>query len=115
MREIEDGGQFACALNREVVRWKTNIFKVPSGKAGKIFVRELARMFNAYAESSALESVRSKAKEHATHLERRLKLWAEGRMDDLIHEGRTIQKQLTRNQRSQLRNDNQKLDFLPSL
>ena len=51
--EVEDGRQFACALNRaysKVVRWKTNILKVPSGKAGKMFVRELARMFNAYAE-----------------------------------------------------------------
>ena len=50
-------------------------------------------------------SQRSKAKEHATHLERHLKLWAKGRMNDLIHEGRTIQKQITRNQRSQLQND----------
>ena len=51
--EIEDGRNFACALNRvhvydEIVKWKRNLFKVPSGKAGKTFVRELSRMFNAY-------------------------------------------------------------------
>ena len=69
-------------------------------------------MFNAYAEGSALKSVamkaamtmpalllqkpssRSKAREHATHLERHMKLWLEGKLDDLMHEGRTIQQQL---------------------
>ena len=40
-REIEDGRNFACAINRvndEIVKWKRNLFKVPSGKAGKTFV-----------------------------------------------------------------------------
>ena len=113
--EVGDGRSFACALNRtynEIVQWKRNLFKVPSGKA---FVRELSRMFNAYAEGSALECVatkatmtmpalllqkpssRSKAREHAIHLERCLKLCSEGKLDDLMHEGRTIQRQLTQN------------------
>ena len=90
-----DGRNFACALNRiydEIVQWKRNLFKVPSGKAGKAFVRELSRMFNVHAEGSALECVamkaamtmpalllqkpssRSKAREHAIHLEHHLKL-----------------------------------------
>ena len=90
------------------------MFTVPSGKAGKTFVRDLSRMFNAYAEGSALECVamkaamtmpalllrkpssKSKAKEHTFHLERRLKLWLEGILDDVVHKGRTIQRQLTR-------------------
>jgi hypothetical protein len=62
--EVEEGEDFACALNRvydEVVQWRRNLFKVPSGKAGKAFVRELSRLFNAYAEGSALESVAMKA------------------------------------------------------
>ena len=29
----------------EVVHWKRNIFPVPSGKAGKVFVNELAWLF----------------------------------------------------------------------
>ena len=80
----------------EIVQWKRNLFKVPSGNAGKAFVRELTRMFNAYAEGSALECVamkaamtmpalllqkpssRSKAREHALHLESCLKLWLDG-------------------------------------
>ena len=40
---------------------------------------------------------RSKAKEHHTlHLERRLKLWIEGDLEDLLKEWRTIQHQFTR-------------------
>ena len=61
---MEDGRSFACALNRvydEIVQWKRNLFKVPSGKAGKAFVRELSGMFSAYAKGSALECVAMKA------------------------------------------------------
>ena len=62
--DIEDGRSFACALNRiyaEIVHWKRNLFKVPSGKARKAFTRELSRMFSTYAERSALETVAMKA------------------------------------------------------
>ena len=59
-----DGETFACSINRSyevIVHWRRNLFKVPSGKAGKAFVRELTRMFRAYADGSALESVAMKA------------------------------------------------------
>lgn len=88
--------------------WKRNLFKVPSGKAGTTFVRELSCMFRAYADRSALESVamkavmvmpalllqkphpRSKAKEHALHLDCGLQLWRSGELKELLLEGRTI-------------------------
>ena len=81
-------------------------------------------MLNAHAEGSALECVamkaamtmpalllqkpssRSKEREHAFHLERRLKLWLEGKLDNLKYEGRTNQRQLTRNHQSQQNNNN---------
>ena len=50
-------------------------------------------------------SSRSKAREHAIHLEHRLKLWLEGKLDDLMHEGRIIQRQLTRSHQSQQNNN----------
>ena len=37
------------------------MFSVPSGNAGNAFVSELARLFQAYAEGSALESIALKA------------------------------------------------------
>ena len=100
-----------CCYN-EVVHWKRNLFKVPFGKARNSFVKELTRLTRAYAEASALEAIAlkaamvmphlllqkshhtSKAKDHVVQLERRLKSWAEGDIDQLLHEGHTIQRQL---------------------
>ena len=97
----------------EVVHWKRNLFKVPSGKVGNSFVKEITRFLRAYTESSALESVAlkavmvmphlllqkshrtSKARDHIAQLDRRLKTWSKGDLDPLLHEGHTIQRQLT--------------------
>ena len=97
----------------EIVHWKRNIFKVPSGKSGKSFVREMSRLLNAFGDASALEVValkaamvmpalllqkphrRSKAKEHSSHLNRRLALWNSGNIMDLIKEARSIQHHIT--------------------
>ena len=112
-----DGESFArsiTAIYDEIVHWKRNLFKTPSGKAGRMFVQEQARLFTAYAESSALENIllkaemvmptlllqkphqRSKPKELRTHLERRLNLWSQRSLEDLMNEARTIQKNSTR-------------------
>ena len=40
----------------ETVLWRRNTFIVPLGKAGKYFIPELAVLFTAFANSSALES-----------------------------------------------------------
>ena len=89
------------------------MFSVPSGKAGKQFLRELTHLFNAYAQASALESIAlkacvvacalllqkphfsSKSKDHVKALERRLNAWRAGDIDGLLREGRTIQNHLT--------------------
>ena len=109
-----DGESFVrsiTAIYDEIVHWKRNLFKTPSGKAGRMFAQELARLFIAYAESSALENISLKAamvmptlllqKPHQrsklrTHLERRLNLWSQGNLEDLMNEARTIQKNSTR-------------------
>ena len=111
-----DGDTFSHSITccyAEVVHWKRNLFKVPSGKVGSSFVKELTRLIRAYADSSALESVAlkavmvmphlllqkshrtSKTKDHITQLERRLKSWADGDIDHLLREGRMIPKQLS--------------------
>ena len=86
-----------------------NLFTVPWGKAGTSFVTEIASLFRAYGESSALKSIslcaakvalilllqkphaRSKTKDHIKCLERRLAVWKAGDIEALLHEGRTIQ------------------------
>ena len=120
----KDGEIFTSSITiayEEIVHWRRNIFKVPCGKTGKSFVLELARMFRAYADSSALEGValkaamvmpalmlqkphsRSKAKEPAKHLERRLQLWVKGEIESLVNEGRTIQHQFAQDCRKHRR------------
>ena len=112
----QDSTQFTDTLNAayaEAVHWKMNLFKFPYGKAGRSFVSELARLFKAFATSSALESValraatlmpilllqkparKSKVKDHITCLERRLKTWQEGELNELLREGRTIQQRIS--------------------
>ena len=46
---------------QEVVHWKKSNFEVPRGSVGKQFVSELALVFRAVGEGSALESVAVKA------------------------------------------------------
>ena len=71
-------------------------------------------MFQAYADSSALEGIamkaamilpalllqkphpRSRTKEHVKHLERHLCLWKDGNLESLLDEGQTIQSRLAK-------------------
>jgi len=110
-----DSQSFCHALNcayQKVVNWKSNCFRIPSGKFGKRFILELARLFRAAGEGSVLEGIAIKAaltlcslvlqkpsrtskdKQHISCLERRLKLWSDGNLDELVLEGRTIQQRL---------------------
>ena len=97
----------------EVVHWKRYFFRLPFGHVGNCVVKELTRVYNAFANASALESValkaamvlptlllqrthtKSKAKEDVVHLERRLKLWLKlwlkSDLNTLLVAGRAIQ------------------------
>ena len=77
-------------------------------------MRELAHLFSEYGEGSAMEVVtikaamvlpslllqkpyaKSKARDHVTHLTRRLDLWLKGEIEELLSEGHSIQHQLYR-------------------
>ena len=92
----------------EVVHWKPNCL----GAAGTAFVKDITRLFQAFADGSSLERVsmkaitliqilllqkpskRSKTKEHIGHLKRRLDLWSKGDIQQLLEEGRCIQARL---------------------
>ena len=82
----------------EIVSWRRNIFILPTGKVGKAFIKELARLYQAYADKSPLECIalkacsvmqsvvlqklhaKSKTEDHIAGLERRLSLWNEGKI-----------------------------------
>ena len=100
------------ATYEEVLCWRRNIFLVPSGKAGKAFVQETARLLQSFADGTALEGVAFKAvtvlhalllqnlapastaQDHLRTLERRLPLWQSGDVDGLLRECRSIQVRL---------------------
>ena len=106
---------FTSRLNTvysEVVHWKPNLFFVPMCNQGTMFVQELSALFKAYGESTPMESIalkaamvfpplllqrphhRSTTREHKCCLERRLQLWKEGDLLQLLREGHTIQQHL---------------------
>ena len=98
-------------IYEEIVHMRSNIFKIPLGKAGKKYIKELTfwlRQFN--SPKSELNSIalkafmslptlilqkpspKSKAKEHSECTSRRLLLWKNGDLDLLMKEVRHIQK-----------------------
>ena len=121
-----DGDVFCSNINSayaEIVHWRRNLFLVPSGKAGKEFILELTRLWRAYASASAMEAIalraamvmcalvlqkphsKSKSRDHVSCVERRLKLWSKGDIEDLLIEGRTIQGYLRRGKRHKSQED----------
>ena len=101
--------QIINAIYEEIVHWRQNLFVIPSGSAGKDFVREMTRLIELWNNDTALKSFslkalmiiptlllqkpsyRSKSKEHAQCLERRLKEWKAGNFDKIMKEIRAIQ------------------------
>ena len=123
-----DGATFCEIVNAaydEAVHWRRNIFKIPSGKCGKDFTRELARLYASYGQASSLESIAlkaamvmpllllqkssraSKAKDHVCCLERRMRLWFDGEIESLLQEGRVIQNHFRAFRKCNIDNDNQ--------
>lgn len=89
----------------EVVQWRPNLFLVPFGKVGCHFVHELARLYRAFAEGSALECIRlplSSLPSLYKSLTKIRKLkhtrtilnddWRNGCIEELLAEGQTIQR-----------------------
>ena len=103
----------------EVVHWRWNLFKIPSGRQGKAFVQEMVSLFQSYVNASAREKVAlkaamvlpalvlqkpsktSKSKDHIWCMERRHSLWQEGNFKALLEEGRASQGSLQPNRRAE--------------
>ena len=115
------GEEFTLAIDEayaQVVHWRPNLFKVPSGASGKQFVAELTRFFNAFALESDMEGIalkaamtlpslmlqkphaKSKTRDHISCLQRRLNFWEKGDISNLLKEGRALQKSLASSQPS---------------
>ena len=96
----------------KVVYWRKNLFLLPTGKAGQCYIDEITKLMDDWAHDSPLKEIafkaimlmpnlllqkpskRSKSKDHLLALERRMCLWYEGNVLELLKEGETIQKSL---------------------
>ena len=112
--------QVVSAIYEEIVFWRKNLFKLPSGAAGKSYIKETTKLIEFWNENKqpmkeiALKMVmimpavllqkpsrKSTAKQHTEYLKKRLDLWTAGKFDELMKEGRAIQQKL----KQQLRKD----------
>ena len=110
---FEDLLQICNSMYDEVVFWRKNLFKLPSGAAGKQYIREMTRLIEIWNEQKLPVSdislkllmvmpavllqkpyQNSKSKLHSEYLKKRLILWENGRFDELMREARTIQGRL---------------------
>ena len=101
----------------EITRWRKNTFLVPYGKIGKEFIDQLTMHimdWNNGSESQHIAlkaafvlvavclqkpSQKSKTKDHKECLTRRVALWKNGDIDQLIREGRMIQQRIGRSRK----------------
>ena len=101
-----------------ILKWRKNLFKLPSGNASKKFVTSLTEWIGHFNSDTALKGIalkvfhilpalllqkpsrNSKAKEHLKCLERRLALWEAGDLTALLAEARVIQDRLKKTSNS---------------
>ena len=96
----------------KIVYWRQNILLLPSGKQGKMFIEEMNNILNDWLTNSELKPIAmkslmimpslllqkpsktSKPKDHIHMLERRLELWKEKNIKNLLEESQSIQEYL---------------------
>ena len=105
------------------------LFLLPTAAVGKQFVEEMTRLVNCWTNKSDLEtialkalmivpglllqktSLNSKSKENSETLKRRLSLWKNGQLDQLVFEEKTIQYRLQNNDRATANKNEEALNF----
>ena len=116
--EAEIDGKIKSIYNT-VLNWKKNIFRLPRGKSGDNFLKEMARLINLFARKTAWErialslfhifvpimmqkpSAKSKPRDHARYLTTRLERWKNGDLDSIMAEAAEIQKNLKNDKRKE--------------
>ena len=111
-----DGLTFAGLITNiyeDTLKWRKNLFQVPSGKCGKDFIKLLIEWFDNFVVGNTFQglslkvimiipnlllqkpSATSKSKEHSKALEGRLKKWSEGKIQELWKDCHVVQNKLT--------------------
>ena len=102
----------------EAVHYRPNAFEVPNGSAGRAFVTQLSKYLLCFGNAGSFEGqalkvamvfqqlllqkpFRSSSTAYAKCLQRRLDTWQQGDLGQLLHECRTIQSQLEKQEKRQ--------------
>ena len=109
------GLQFTQTIDNiydEIVHWRKNLFKLPSGTAGRSFISLLTNWLDHFNRGTEFRRIalkvfmvlpclllqkpsrQGKSKEHSKKLGERQQLCNEGRINELMRENRKIQKSL---------------------
>ena len=96
----------------DVVKWQRNIFTLPKGQVGKMFIQEMTNLINTWCNKTewreiAITSVmilpslmlqkalpKSKTSENKKILQRRLTMWKGRKIDELVRECKAIQSRI---------------------
>ena len=107
----------------EIVYMKRNLFDLPKCANGKKFLREMTRLINEWSSKSPDRdiclkavmimpslllqkvSVKSTHAENKRHLERRLQLWKDAQIEELLMETSAIQRRLADNNKRNMNNE----------
>ena len=99
---------------KEIVKWRKNLFLLPSGRAGKDFILEMKRLIDLFVNKTpyahfALNALMviiplllqkpsksSKSSDHSKYLSKRLAWWKEGKVLDILRECKVIQERMSK-------------------
>ena len=114
---VEKFANLTNDLYNEIVTWKKDLFKLPTGNTAKAFIKELSLWLERFNHKTDHHSIAlkiyiilpalmlqkpsktSKSQEHYKKLEDRQGASKDGRIDELIQECRTIQRGFSSNER----------------
>ena len=103
----------------QIITWCKNLFMLPRGKSGELFIKELTRLIYHFVNKTAWESLSlqlvhvfiplmlqkpsstSKARDHAERLLDRLEQWKNGDLVSLMDEARVIQGRLKKRKQAE--------------
>ena len=99
----------------DIIGWKKNIFRLPRGKCGSDFIKELTNLINHFVNKTPWQrlalllvhvfiplmlqkpSSKSKPRDHTKYLTTRLERWRNGQLKSLMDEAREIQERIKPN------------------
>ena len=106
-------------VHLKITTWQKNVFKLPTNAVGKEVLKEATHLISLFNSKSDWEPVaipllliffplmlqkpskKSKKSDHTRYLKKRLGLWKEGRIQEIVLEVEQIQKRLISSKRSE--------------